>query len=143
MRSRLLSIASALALVLGGLVVALVPASPASADCSGHGTHPDYYEGGRIKYNNGVNIRSHPHVGCSAVGVGNYGDAVDVHCYTLTESPWIYIRNLDTGVSGWSRWDVLRYLGDSNDPPTYIASCGGVNPTAYVYAPNGPFVIPG
>jgi hypothetical protein len=119
MRSRLLSIASALALALGGMVVALLPASPASAHCSGHGTHPDRYEGGRIRYSaGGTNIRSHPHINCTAIGLGVAGQGVDVHCAVWTDTVWIYIRNLATGVNGWSRWDALNITS-----PTTITDC--------------------
>ncbi|MFG3708998.1 hypothetical protein ACGF7U_30315 [Micromonospora sp. NPDC047670] len=118
MRSRLLSIASALALVTSGSVLALMPASPASAHCSGHGTHPDLYSGGAISFGNGTNIRAYPHVDCGSRGLGYPSQGIDVHCATYTNALWIFLRNTTTGVNGWSRLDALNV-----SQPTTIADC--------------------
>jgi hypothetical protein len=108
MRSRLLSVASALGLVLAGSLLALTPASPASAHCSGHGTHPDVYSGGGVSFGNGTNIRQQPHIGCTSHGLGYPSHGIDVHCVSVTGSVWLFVRNTTTGVNGWARHDSLR-----------------------------------
>ncbi|TDC43802.1 hypothetical protein [Micromonospora sp. KC213] len=109
MRPRLLSIASALALVMSGSVLALMPASPASAHCAGHGHHPDLYSGGGISWGEGTYIRAYPHRDCQSQGQGYPGQGIDVHCATLTGDLWFYVRNTTTGINGWSRRDALRF----------------------------------
>ncbi|MBO4206078.1 hypothetical protein [Micromonospora echinofusca] len=122
MRSRLLSIASALAFVVSGSMVALVPATPASAHCDGHGTHPDLYSGGGISWGNGTYIRAYPHRDCQAHGQGYPGQGIDVHCATYTNELWFFVRNTTTGVNGWARRDALNYSS------VFIADCS--NPAA-------------
>jgi len=115
MRSRLLATLSGLALVAGVLVGGLlVTASPASAHCSGHGTHPDVYSAGGISWANGTNIHRFPHTSaCSVVdGQGFPSQGIDVHCAVETGSLWLFARNTSTGVRGWARFDVLRYSHD-------------------------------
>jgi hypothetical protein len=106
MRSRLLAAAAGLSLALFG---AVAPASPASAHCGGHGTHPDLYGGGGISFKNGTNIRRYPHTNCASDGPGCPSQGIDVHCATETGSLWLFVRNTSTGVSGWSRFDALNY----------------------------------
>lgn len=107
MRTRLLAGAVALALAVGGLLLA---ASPASADC-GHNLHRNEYNDGGIFWRDGTNIRTGPHVFCTAIGQANRGDGIDVHCAILfAESGqiWLYARDLQTGIEGWSRRSALR-----------------------------------
>jgi hypothetical protein len=119
MRSRVLSIASAFGLVLAGSLLALTPASPASAHCSGHGTHPDVYSAGAISFGNGTNIRTYPHADCTSRGLGYPSHGIDVHCVSSGSSGlWFYLRNTTTGVNGWARFEGLRILR-----PTEIRSC--------------------
>ena len=112
MRSRLLATLSGLALAAGVLVGGvLVPATAASAHCSGHGTHPDVYSAGGISFANGTNIRRFPHTSdCSDIlGQGFPSQGIDVHCAVETGSLWLFVRNTSTGINGWARFDVLRY----------------------------------
>jgi hypothetical protein len=111
MRSRLLSIASTLALTVAGTLVALTPAGPASAHCSGHGTHPDMYNGGAVSFANGTRIHAYPHIDCATNGLGYPSHGIDVHCYTYTNAYWIFVRNTTTGVAGWARLDALNLPG--------------------------------
>jgi hypothetical protein len=122
MRSRLLSAASAFGLVLAGSLLALAPASPASAHCSGHGTHPDAYSGGDISFGNGTHIRAYPHIGCDSRGLGYPGQGIDVHCAVVTTNLWFFVRNTTTGVNGWARVDSVRI-----SRPTEIRDCGNTN----------------
>lgn len=116
MRSRLLSITSTLALSVAGTLLALAPASPASAHCSGHGTHPDLYSGGAFSFGNGTNIRAYPHADCGSHGLGYPSHGIDVHCATYTNALWIFLRNTTTGVNGWSRLDALNVSGTTTIP---------------------------
>jgi hypothetical protein len=109
MRSRLLATASALAFTTIASVLALTPASPASAHCSGHSTHPDRYDGGNVSFGNGANIRTHPHTNCPSLGLGYPSHGINVHCVVLVDnSSWLFLRNTTTGVDGWSRSDALN-----------------------------------
>jgi hypothetical protein len=109
MQSRLLAAASALALTTIASVLALTPASPASAHCSGHSTHPDRYSGNDVSFRDGANIRTHPHTSCTSLGLGYHEHGIDVHCVVLVDnSSWLYLRDTTTGVSGWSRSDALN-----------------------------------
>jgi len=115
MRSRLLATLSGLALAAGVLIGGvLVPASSASAHCSGHGTHPDVYSAGGISWANGTNIRRFPHTSdCSTIlGQGFPSQGIDVHCAVETGSLWLFARNTSTGINGWSRFDALNYAHD-------------------------------
>ena len=107
MRSRLLTAAAGLVLTLTGFVV--FQASPASAHCGGHGTHPDLYNAGGISFRNGTNIHRFPHISCVVDGQGFPSHGIDVHCVTGGSVSWFYVRNTTTGVRGWVRFDALAY----------------------------------
>lgn len=104
-----------LALALGGLLVA---ASPASAHCRAHTTHPDLYSQGRIHYGDRNLIRAQPHVGCNVRGIGRPGHGLDVHCFVITEDIWIFARDTTINVRGWTK---LRHM--VVNPPTTIRNC--------------------
>ncbi|MGE5829221.1 MAG: hypothetical protein ACM30G_12805 [Micromonosporaceae bacterium] len=120
MRSRLLTILAGLALAMGStaVVTLLLPATPASAHCSGHGTHPDLYSAGGISFSNGTRIRTHPHTDCTILGLGYPSHGIDVHCATETGSLWLYVRDTTTGVNGWGRFDAFNYAH-----PVLIPDC--------------------
>ena len=112
MRSRLLALASALALALGGLV--LLPATPALADpahCSQFGTHPDLYNGGGISFANGTNMRTGVYTDCTSVGEGFPSQGINVHCGRVNSNNflWLYVVDTSTGRQGWARFDALNY----------------------------------
>ena len=130
MRKRLLAAAAVLAMMVGGLVFAA--ASPASAHCSGHGTHPDLYSAGGISWGNGTAIRRQPHIGCPALGRGYPNQGIDVHCAVTTGADWVYARDTSTGINGWAREDALRIDGVRYVP--YCTSLTGGDSTA---APTG------
>ncbi|MEV0283453.1 MULTISPECIES: hypothetical protein [unclassified Kribbella] len=109
MRSRLLAVAAGLTLAAATQVVL---AAPASAAC-GHDTHPDLYSGGGIYFQeNGTYIRTGPHEGCTALGIGYAGEGIDVHCVVYSEHTnwqvWFFVRDLDDGTAGWARRNDLR-----------------------------------
>jgi hypothetical protein len=121
MRSRLLASAAMLTLAAGGLMVSA--AGPASAAC-GHDTHPDEYGGGGIHFEDGGTIiRSGPHGSCARIGTGQPGEGIDAHCALLSEHTnfqvWVFVRDLDDGVSGWAHEDELRVEGGS----VFVGDC--------------------
>lgn len=118
MRSRLLATASALVLTTIASVLALTPASPASAHCSGHGNHDDLYKGNNVSFRNGANIRSHAHISCTSLGLGYQSHGINVHCVTRVDnSTWLYLRDTTTGVRGWTRSDALNIPQGITLPP--------------------------
>jgi hypothetical protein len=138
MRSRLLSILAGLALALGGTAVAVVlmPATPASAHCSGHGTHPDLYSAGGISFKNGTRIHRYPHLDCVVDGLGYPSHGIDVHCGTVTGTLWLYIRDTTTGVNGWGRYDAFNYAFTVFIPDCsngFTASGWSVDPKTLTY----------
>ncbi|SDO99201.1 SH3 domain-containing protein [Actinopolyspora xinjiangensis] len=60
-----------------------------------------------------INIRSGPSTSCTIVGVAYPGHTADYHCYKFGESgyTWTYLRDDDTGVTGWVRNDLLSDSG--------------------------------
>jgi hypothetical protein len=140
MRSRLLSILVGLGLALGSTAIAvgavLVPATPASAHCSGHTTHPDLYNSGGISFANGTRIHAQPHLDCTVLGLGYPSQGIDVHCATLTGSLWLYVRDTTTGVNGWGRFDAFNYAHTVTIPDCsngLTASAWRVNPSTHTY----------
>lgn len=116
MRSRLLTLTSALALAFGGLLLFATPASAAvtpanPAHCSGWNTHPDLYSGGGVSFGDGTYIRSGPYTDCSANGQGFPSQGINVHCAVQNSSGnlWLYVVDTTTGVAGWARYDALHY----------------------------------
>lgn len=113
MRSRLLVRAAALILTTGGLM--MIPASPASADCS-HGFHPDRYDVGGIGWEiTGTRMRHGPHVPCNTFAWSWAGDGIDVHCsanFVGSANDWVYARNLShPNRNGWAREGMLDTAG--------------------------------
>src|ERR1051326_3361210 len=114
MRSRILTLAGALALVLAGL---LLPGTPAMADagdpahCSEFGSHPDLYNSGGISFANGTNIRSGPYTACNISGEGFPGQGINVHCAVINDNglAWLYVVDTSTGIQGWGRSDAFNY----------------------------------
>ncbi len=119
MRSRLLTLMSALALTLGGSALTASPAAADPAHCYGWNTHPDLHSSGGFSFGNGTAIRRGPYTDCDALGRGYPSHGIDVHCYVRNSNGvyWVYLRNLSTGVNGWSQYDALNPVG------TGIANC--------------------
>jgi len=119
MRSRLLASAGALALTLGGLLATAGPASADPAHCSGHSTHPDYYNAGGISFKDGTNIRTGPYTDCTALGEGFHSQGINVHCSYVNSNnvAWVYLVDTSTGVAGWSALSALNWDG------SFIAFC--------------------
>lgn len=95
-----------------------MPASPASAHCDGHGTHPDLYSAGGISFKNGSHIKFYPHIDCGTNGYGYPSHGIDVHCYTYTNAYWYFVRNTTTGYNGWVREDALDFSQSG-----WVANC--------------------
>ena len=62
---------------------------------------------------NGVNIRSGPSTGCTAVGAGYIGQTVTLYCGDGGD--WYYIHDNQTGVNGWVSDQWLNF--DPEDGP--------------------------
>jgi len=119
MRSRLLAHAAAMTFAVGGLLV--IPASPASADCT-HPNHPNDYIGGGIDYQrDGTAIKTGPHPGCPALVGAFPGQPIDVHCSRNedgTQNDWVFLHNslYDENGRGWAREHTLAVQGTVNVP---------------------------
>ncbi len=120
MRSRLLALAGALALALGGLLVSGSPAAAAS-HCAGWSTHPDIYHDGGIHFLTGTRIHAGPYTDCGSRGLGYPSHGIDVHCAVLNtnDALWFYLLDRTTGVYGWSRLDALDVSGSLVIPDCY------------------------
>lgn len=113
MRSRLLTLMGAVALALGGLLVAAGPAAADDAHCYGWDTHPDRYSAGGLSFKDGTAIRRGPYTDCDALGLGYHSQGIDVNCFVQNSNGyyWVYLRDTTTGVAGWSRLDALNWDG--------------------------------
>jgi hypothetical protein len=119
MRYRLLARAAALVLAAGGLLV--IPASPASAHCSGHNEHPDLYSDGWIHWEGheagGTPVKHAPHTDCDPFMIAYAGDGINVHCvkdvlgdYPQSSNDWVYADRTGFG-EGYARESQLRVEG--------------------------------
>jgi hypothetical protein len=119
MRSRLLAVAAALVLALGGLVLLV---SPASAHCGNH-QHPDLYNGGGIFFQEPSTVlKEAPHANCDPVSAGFPGDGIDVHCAVINDEEdrvYLFARSGFPGVSGWAREGAFRVPN-----PVVVRGCG-------------------
>ena len=120
MRSRLLTLMGAVALTLASLTMSAGPAAADQAHCYNWDTHPDKYSAGGVSYKSGgTYIRRGPYLDCDALGVGYASHNIDVHCMVYNGSTyWLYIRDLSTGVNGWSRLDTVNW-----DESSVIGAC--------------------
>ena len=104
MRSRLLTLAGALVLAVGGLLA--LSASPAVADpahCNGWNTHPDLYNGGGIQFQSVTLLHRGPFEDCAIVGRGFHGEGINVHCKRVTnQERWYYVVDTTNGAAGWA-----------------------------------------
>lgn len=70
----------------------------------------DKRKGTFFKYND-VKIRRGPYKDlCIALGQGDRGDRVQLHCVAMNHNSlefWTFLENLTTGVKGWVRNDLL------------------------------------
>jgi hypothetical protein len=115
-----LTVLGALALTLGGSVVAASPAAADPAHCYGWDTHPDRYTAGGIHFTNGTYIRRGPFMDCSGLGLGYPNHGIDVHCLVNNGGYlWFYLRDTSTGVAGWARRDTLETVFASSVPSCY------------------------
>jgi hypothetical protein len=62
---------------------------------------------------NNVNMRSGSSTGCASNGQAHTFHTLDYHCFTLANDgfTWTYARNVNTGVRGWIRDDLLADFG--------------------------------
>lgn len=112
MRSRLLASMGALALSLGGMLVAAEQTAADPAYCYSWGTPVDRHSTGGYSFKNGTYIRRGPHMDCDGLGLGYPGQGIDVHCDAYMDGyQWVYLRNTSTGINGWARRDTLNWDG--------------------------------
>src|SRR5690349_2089043 len=106
MRSRLLTLAGALVLAVGGLLA--VSASPAAAEpthCLSNTwkTHPDLYNRGGIGFRPVTALYDAPFEDCKIIGHGFTGDGINVHCKTVTNSErWYWVEDTTDKSAGWA-----------------------------------------
>ncbi|MEX3106084.1 SH3 domain-containing protein [Streptomyces niveiscabiei] len=102
----------AAAALLGGASVPAV-AAPAASGASVLATCPDnnwYIADGRTgsSTTNGVNIRSGPSTGCTALGQAQASHNLRYDCYKYDSGyTWTHVLDRTTGISGWIRDDLL------------------------------------
>lgn len=141
MRSRPLTLLAALALTVAGLAGGqLASAGPAAAEpvhCSTNvGPHGDYYSHGHIAfkiYSPGTLIRDHPYGDCN-IREEAYGSGINVYCGKVNDlnTLWFYVKDMNTGTTGWVRWNNLRYdipYTVYGEPTWYAVGgdrCGGI-----------------
>lgn len=102
--------------LLGGASVPAVAAS-APSDVSILASCPDNnwsIQDGRTgsTNTNGVNIRSGPSTGCTALGQAQASQSLRYDCWKYDSGyTWTHVRNYATGISGWIRDDLLTGNG--------------------------------
>ncbi|MFE0875973.1 hypothetical protein ACFW4X_14010 [Streptomyces smyrnaeus] len=64
----------------------------------------------------GARIRTNPSTSATVVGYGYRSHDATVHCgRVVANTQWYYHKNDTTGLSGWSRYDVLIPLIEVRD----------------------------
>jgi hypothetical protein len=116
MRSRLLAVLGALAIVAAGLAGSqLVSTGPAAASdepahCSAS-VPPDRYSNGGIGFVNRTTIRSGPYWNCVVHAWAVAGEHINVYCAFKNTNGmwWFYVQDLNQRAAGWARFDDLHY----------------------------------
>ncbi|RGC65678.1 hypothetical protein C5N14_27635 [Micromonospora sp. MW-13] len=107
-----------IAAVMLGSAAVLAVAAPAQASCpQGIASFEPQVNG--TFAGTGINIRTGPGSDCTSRGQGQPGQTATFRCWTTGHdgARWTYLHNRATGVSGWSRSDLLSGGGAT-------ASCG-------------------
>ncbi|MFG3255253.1 hypothetical protein [Streptomyces sp. NPDC048172] len=98
--------AAATVLTAGALAVGSAGTAQA-APSSAHEPRAAQAAPGRYLVDGG-RIRSQPNTGATTVGYGYRNQDVTVHCRSVVNGEeWLFHTNDSTGVTGWSRWDVI------------------------------------
>ncbi|MDG4773654.1 hypothetical protein [Solwaraspora sp. WMMD792] len=95
------------AVMVGGAAV-LAVAAPAQASCpQGIASFEPQVNG--TFAGTGINIRTGPGTDCTSLGHGQPGQTATFRCWRTGHdgARWTYLHNRATGVSGWSRNDLL------------------------------------
>jgi hypothetical protein len=97
------------AATIGGLILSVVAAPSASAaSCPDNGW--SIFDGsvGHFFAGNGINIRTGPGTGCTAVGQGQASHNVQFDCWKSGDGgTWTHLADLTTGKEGWVKDSLL------------------------------------
>ena len=115
MRKHIITALAGVVTLVGLTVVAETPATAApvrpAIDCTQSPSQPNVKAPGFFT-GNGVNIRTGPGTSCTAIGEGNEGDDVTVHC---TEdngtATWVYLTDHTANRTGWSKYPLAKWNG--------------------------------
>jgi hypothetical protein len=119
---RLPAVAAAVAALGLSAAVAAPQASAATArpavaphvTCPWHPANNDNVSGHFL--GTGINIRIGPSSapGCTSIGQGQPGHTMHERCWTHNNSDgfdWVYLTDNTTGKTGWSRQDLVTFIG--------------------------------
>jgi hypothetical protein len=91
--------------VVGGGIGGVAPASAAEPGGPAQVAACEWNEG---QFANGVRIRNRPSFSGVVLGLGYPSHRVLVYsCPTVTDTVWLAVRNLTTGVNGWSQQGLV------------------------------------
>jgi hypothetical protein len=129
------AVSLAAAAVMGGVVVAPAeaaapsPSASAMADpaaCKGHKVaNLDGRVLGLRKGVKAANIRSGPWIKCKVRGIAKDEHDLKYHCWKKipqADFTWTHLKNLDTGVQGWVRDDLLKDGGANKKCPKTVTA---------------------
>lgn len=93
--------------------IALPAATPAfAASCPDNGWSIKDGRTGNFFNGNGINIRTGPSTGCTAVGQGQASHNVMLDCWKSGDGgTWSHLYDFTTGKEGWVRDDLLVGAG--------------------------------
>jgi hypothetical protein len=104
--------AAGLVMSFGGVMGGATTATAATCPDNGWSVRDPGYAAFNTNY---VNIRTGPSTSCTAVGQGQNGQRVSLHCWKTGADgyAWDHIYNTVTGKSGWVRSSFLTGYGSS------------------------------
>lgn len=109
---------------LSGLAVLGVSGTAWAYSCGNQPSQiSDGYVNTGVFLSGGSRIRSGPSTNCVALGVGYSSHRARLDCWVLNTSDgyfYDHVRDLTTGVSGWTREDVLNRVAEAACNP-YLA----------------------
>lgn len=125
MRKRILIAASMFAVPVLALVVALPAIATDKADSAASARHAPCGTNGPNRQNarvndaalvSGARQRTGSSTACTGRGALQLGDDAVYYCYTVGSDflTWTFLRNLRTGVVGWTRDDLLKGSGTAS-----------------------------
>jgi hypothetical protein len=112
------------ATAVGGLGIIGTASSAEAYSCSGqpYQTHGNAAVTG-VFSSGGSRIRSGPSTNCGALGVGYSSQSARLDCYVYNQSDgyfYDHVKDTTTGISGWTREDVLNTVSYVACSPLYV-----------------------